>query len=338
MKKVFLFFTLLLSLTLLASEHKDYSKYLKSQMRAEVYAQNLLDGGYYKEAKVFLKLARKKYTDDDELLMYSGTTHYNLDELDAAKKDFMLVLQNDSNNEIAADFIAKIEEQQAAQENKVVTDLFDYLIDKGLDFLMIFLAFLGGEIIAKKYHNCNTFGVSQSIQNYFNKEKLKSSKIFRLFYIFKSCCLSRRFLTMCTFLDTLIIFTISSAMLIVWLIIEITFDVEWFLPDALLTIDDVTMHAHIFNTFIVLTILTLIMQYIGAVEDISENDDDYTIEIAQQFQRLIAEQEMLKLHTTLGKLINHKNFTPQVIEDILAKFYSEDDKEIVANMLKDFNL
>ena len=68
-----------------------------------------------------------------------------------------------------------IQEQEDALENKDVESLLGFIQDKGLDFLMIFLAFLGGEIIAKRYNMCQNSSIYIMANHFIQRKSLTNS-------------------------------------------------------------------------------------------------------------------------------------------------------------------
>ena len=272
---------------------------LSSSTRAEVHVQDLVDGGYYDEANTFLDVALKKYIDNITLLMNKGTVLFNLKDLEGAKKYFVLVLEKDPRNELASEFIVLIEEQEDAKENKTVHGLVDYLSSSGLDFLMIFLAFLGGEIIARKYSKC-TSNETMSIINTFKERKgLSSSLSSRIYFSFRECCLSKKVVSFCSFLEILVTFTIVITLLIAFLLTEFVFNITLFISEPLLTLTEAGLWEHISYTFVVMIVITILFRFSMKILSYDNNEEQYTIGIAEHLEKLYTSQEYKRLYAAL---------------------------------------
>jgi len=161
-----LFLVLIFSLSPLHADI-DYNKYLKSEVRSQIILQKLVeDEGDYLKAIKFGKLGHEKYNKNIFILSYYGKAMYLNGDLENSKIIFMNVLAKDPTNDIASEFIKKIEEQELAQKNKDLEITLGYLSNQGLDFLMIFLGFLGAEVLAKRYGKCESNNSKEIIHEY----------------------------------------------------------------------------------------------------------------------------------------------------------------------------
>jgi tetratricopeptide (TPR) repeat protein len=170
---------LLLLLALLATSLFSYDlqkaeKSLLSLDRAEVYASRLVQRNELDDATRFIKEARKKYKNSFQLLYWNGELYLEEGKLDLAEKCFRQALVLKKNNKLAKQKIEYIQEQKEAKENSDVADLLAVVNDKGLDFLMIFLAFLGSELIAKRYNTCQNNSIYTIGQNYLRRKQLEA--------------------------------------------------------------------------------------------------------------------------------------------------------------------
>lgn len=277
-------------------------KAFESQMRAEVYAQELIDAGEYEKANSFLDEAIARYPDSDALLMFKGTSHFNLKELDEAKKYFRLVLEIDPRNEQASAFIGTIEDQEAAKENEAVGNLLDYLNDKGFDFLMIFLAFLGGEIIARKYNECSASESGALLGAFQARTSLVQGTWARMVYTVGRCCFSRNVFTFCFFLEVLVSVIIAVTLLIVWLLAEFLFGITLFLEESLTTLSSEAIWQHVFMMFAVMAVVTLLLRLWTKVRGFESRQDRYVLALAEHMEVLYDERAYGRFYDLLELL------------------------------------
>jgi len=288
MRFVFILLLLLNAHLLLADTEADRA--LTSKMRAEIYAQELTDAGEYEKAGLFLEQAIGRYPDSDTLLMFKGTSHFYLKELDEAKKYFRLVLEIDPRNEQASKFIKTIEEQEAAKENEAVGKLLNYLNDKGFDFLMIFLAFLGGEIIARRYNECGASESGALLAAFKARGSLARSLRARAVYTVSRCCLSRNVLTFCFFLEVLVSVIIAVTLLIVWLLAEFLFGITLFLEESLPTLSAEAIWHHVFVMFAVMMAVTLLLRLWTKVRGFESRPERYALALVAHLETLYDER------------------------------------------------
>jgi tetratricopeptide (TPR) repeat protein len=322
MKK--LFFILLSLFSFLVADGVS-NKALSSEVRTEVYAQNLLDGGYDKKADDFLIQALDSYPGNVTLLMFRGTALFNLKYLENAKKYFMLVLEKDPTNEQASNFISLIEHQEKAKKNKAVGNLIEYLNDAGLDFLMIFLAFLGGRIIDRKYDACTAHETIFVIKKFHNRQILSKNILYRMFFSLKECCFTQRRLNFCTLLEALVTLTIVIALLVVWLFLEFLFEITLFLNESIHTLTSNAIWSHTVDSFIVLGIITLILRFWMKVGLFHDKEENYIIELAEDLEKLYTEQSYGYLYETL-ELLSSKDY-----EDLKPYIHRDDARQMIAN-------
>lgn len=292
---IVLFFILIVNL----SANTSLEKHLKSEIRAEVYAQNLIEGGYNTKAHTFIEKALLKYKKNEALLMFNATSLYHLKKLQEAKNYFKLTLEVNPSNEQASKFIELINAQENSKQNHVISNVIDYLSDKGLDFIMIFLAFLGGEIIAKKYTKCSKNTITLAIEKYKNRKKL-SLKKGRISFAFKH--MISNIFSFCTVLETLVILTIVIALLIVLLMTEFLSGFTFFVSESFTTLSETSIWEHTGIMFFALLFITLVLRFIMIVLEYEDNKELYLIEVVEQLERLFANKSYVLLYKALEKL------------------------------------
>ena len=300
-----------------------FDKALSSELRAEVYAQNLLDGGYEKEADEFLVKALDSYPENVTLLMFRGTALFNLKDLESAKKYFMMVLEKDFTNEQASEFIGLIEGQEEAKENKAVSSLIEYLSDKGLDFVMIFLAFLGGEIIARKYNTCTTHETMSAIRKFLQRQELSKSFTSRITFSLQQCCFSRAMFSFCSLLEILVTLTIVFALMIVWLMVEFLFEITVFLDESLNTLTSDAIWSHSVGLFLWLGVITLVLRFLMKMTEYNNKEEKYVIELSEHIEKLYTNQSYGRFYDALDYLSDEDY---QFLKDFI---HSDDVQETI---------
>lgn len=326
----YIFLLISLQLLLFALSEQKIQKELSSQTRAEVFLQNKIEGGYYKDAEKFFQSAHKKYDRDSELLRWGGELYLQTNKLDKAKRYFVESLALDPSNEICSTKIEQIEAQEKAQENKDVGKLLSILWDKGLDFLMIFLAFLGGEIIGKRYHSCQHDTVNEIAEYYLHRKMLASNASYRLKFLV-SQYLSQKFFSFCFILKFLVITVITMTLLITWLFIEFSYDINIFLESPLLTLNADEIAQHIYVFFTLFFILSLIVRAIITYLQFPKEEKLYELIFVENLDRLINEAAYTKLYEIFLFVFNtNHNVSKKEINTLLesySQFMAEDFKK-----------
>jgi len=307
-------------LVTISFSNENFEKHLVSELRAEVYAQNLLDGGYDEDLQSFLSQALKKYPENEDMLMYNATSLYHLKKLQESKKYFKKALKVNPANEQASDFIEKIEDQESSQENKVLEKLIEYLSDKGLDFLMIFLAFLGGEIIAKKYTQCSKYTFLVSVAKYRNRKDLASSYLERIKFSVSNCCASKTIISICSFLEVLIAFTIVIALLIVWLMIEFLSGFTMLLSEPIALLSSHTLWTHSAQIFFLLLFFTIFIKFVAYLQSFEDDESLYILEVVEQLEQLYDNKEYILLQKAISKIKENKEELNLIISKINGDF------------------
>ena len=278
-----------------------YDDYLKSQDRAEVYAQNLLEAGEYKKIKEFLIEAKEKYPKSESLLMFSATAEYELKNFDEAKLYFMKTLELNPKNEQASHFKELIEKQESALKNSDIESLFSYLNDKGLDFLSIFLAFLGGEIIAKRFGKCSSIEERNLAFQYRNRDLLNTLSS-RFVFTFKNYFNIHYTFSFCFFLNLLIVFVISSSILIFILLFELITKISVFSSNSLLYMNSTELEYHIWFSFVISLAIVLLFRFFMYIHYLKDSTQNIELEIIQYLENMSSENKLDKMYYFLENL------------------------------------
>ena len=115
---------------LFSLEQSKIDKNLVDAGHAEVYMQGMVEDGYLDDAIEFVTQANAKYKDNILLLVWSGQAYLEKDNLEMAQKLYKKALDLDPSNEIAKMKIEFIYEQESARENKNISSILEWLIDK----------------------------------------------------------------------------------------------------------------------------------------------------------------------------------------------------------------
>jgi len=308
----------------------DFNKYLKSQIRSEITIQKIVnDEGDYPKALKFSTLAIKKYPNSMIIQLYRAKALYLTSNLDDSKILFMQILEKDPTNDIASDFIDKIEKQEEANKNKDLEEIFEYMSDKGFDFLMIFLGFLGAEVLAKKYQECNNHDyiivVNHYIANYYNK-----ADSFRLNrFIFDAKVYLKQIFSLCNFISLIIIFTISLAFTIAFFWLELVGYINIiFSEDILKTVTSDQLWSH-FRIVLVISIFIIFIKniFVSIMEDQATKED-----VAYTLQEMVVNNEYELLRDVVFEL--NKIISDNEKEIILNNIIDENAKSIIITLFK----
>ena len=321
-------FILLNSINLFAG---GFDKYLKSQLRSEIKIQKLVnDEGDYAKALKFSKVALAKYQDSLMIQLYRAKALYLTNELHQAKVLFIKILEKDPTNDIATGFITKIEEQEEANKNKDLESILDYMSDKGFDFLMIFFGFLGAEVLAKRYQECEKYSYIIAIKHYLRNytDDTNYYKFNRLIFDAKEYL--KNFFSICNFMSIIVVFTVSLAFAISVFWFELVGYLGFFLSDDFLksvSADQLWMH---FKVILFSSIFLIYLQKIIAslLEPRATKEDvSYTLEelIANNEYKILREM-VYELNRTVSKYEKDK-----IIEYII----DSDSQEIIKKLFEE---
>jgi len=299
--RFFLLFLFLLT-SLYSWNEAKAEKSLRSLDRAQTYSQNLIKKGFFEDADRFLALARKKYKNDSELFYWSGELYLEKAELEKSNKYFRLSLKFDPKNVQAKKKIKLIEEQIDAEENKDVLAVLEILSDKGLDFIMIFLAFLGSEIIAKRFTKCNNNAVYIMANHYIYRDELVKSFLKRVHFFILNLFPRKRPNVICLLINLLITATIAISMLTPFLYIEFHYELSWWgLPEPLVTMDLAAIEKHVALWFLFFLMLSVFYTLGTRFLRLKRDKEMYAIELVEELDNLYA----ITAYTDVAEVLKH---------------------------------
>jgi len=150
MKKVALF--ILLSLHLFAITNNVNNKKDKLLFIKTV---KLADQGYTKKALKQVNLLLQINPKNPEYLLLKGNILKDLKQYEEAKIALKKVLDKEPNNIKARKLLEDIKKLENISENDVIKNALNWLGDKGIDLLFMFLGVLGGELLISAFSKCN---------------------------------------------------------------------------------------------------------------------------------------------------------------------------------------
>lgn len=316
MYKIFIFIFITFLTISFSKEIKDIDNVLKSKNKSIVYVQELYVAGEYDKAIEISKKALILYPKNLALLKLKAKSNYELHNLENARIDFVKVLDMNPTDDNAQEAISKIDIQESAKTNKSLDTITGFLADKGFSLLMIFLGFLGAEIISKKYSKCKSHLVKNEIF-YFIKLQEKSSFLTKLNMVFFKNINS--LLSTCKVLSIIIFMTIIATISIILTYIFI------FIADKellLMTNDEISIRI----LFIILVSLILFFIY--------KTFKIYTInikeiDITNILQNQALSNEFDSLFSSIEILIDNNINMGKILEYCT----SNDAKEIIHNTI-----
>jgi tetratricopeptide (TPR) repeat protein len=303
---------------------QNFDKYLKSERRASIGLQKLVDNeGDYKKAVEFSKLAIKKYPKSIMIRQYRAKALYLTKNLDEAKILFIKILEEDPTNDIAADFIKKIEKQEEAHKNKDLEDILEYIADKGLDFLLIFLGFLGAEVLAKRFNSCysgNYISVVKRYVYYYNIEN--PGYLDKLVFITKNYFRPSNFISMCNFLSIIVLLIMSTSFTLGYYWLEIQGYVNIFISEeSLKTISGSDLGYNYLVLWVIFSILMVAFKtFVLLLNDFETKED-----VADTLQELFENGEYSTFRHRLSLL--NDNISQKDLEDIRNLCFNSDVKD-----------
>lgn len=322
--KFFLLF-LFLVVSLFSYNETKAQKALSEVDRAEVYGERLVTNGEFKEANLFLLKAMKRYKNSFSLLYWSGVSQ-EIDkkgDLELAEKYFRQALALQQNNKTVRQHIENIQKLKKAKKNENVIDLLDYLQDKGTDFLMIFLAFLGSEIIAKRYSICKNNSISFMIQKYKNRREIAISWKNKTFFTLKQM-LSKQFSFQCLFINFLILITLATSMLIPLLFIEFQWEITIFLNESILLMDTQVIETHIWQMFLLFFIISFIGVQVIKILNLPKKVYIYEITFISELDALIERGSYVDIVEIANQLNTQED--REEVEKLIEKYSIDSEK------------
>ena len=198
-------------------------------------AMNLISEKEYAKAEQLLQNKLKKHP-NDVLLLYAKA--HLLSEKGNIDKSIVLLqkILNENNIDnktklMITNELNRLKDIQQAKENQNIELLKEVISDKGLEFLMIFLSILIGELLARDVHECEDLKEEKLLKNYLKIKKHKSFKEMKCFIISVTMFLTyTAFITLIIILIELFInppylqnITSEQMQTHVWIVISISF-------------------------------------------------------------------------------------------------------------------
>jgi len=126
-----------------------------SSRKANVYAQQLVEGGEFGEAIQFLERALEKFPEDDRLLSLYGQALYESRQIQRAEAAFREALRVNPLNTVAKTYVEVIRETDDATESRE-RQLFESVAwDKAGDVVVLAVGFFLGSILSGFYRRFN---------------------------------------------------------------------------------------------------------------------------------------------------------------------------------------
>jgi len=307
----------LILFTVLQAEGVCESKHLKNKDRAEVYAEKLLDKGDYTLVKDFLNCAiNKKGMKSATIYLYLGDAYIKLDQLKKAKIELLHSIKMDPNNELIAKKIQSVEYMIEASENDDLGDALDLLYDKGFDFLMIFLAILAGEVIARQYTNCG-FDEEKKIVVYY------TSNLTGFFNHISAItkAIQKNYTFMCFVISSLIVMIYAGAFTIIFIILEL----KGISPGTIIDPINFTTHSIMMMTFYTFFIVLIVVLFIHLLFHYRQlwfvklNRKKAIQKLADKFQTLALNYHFDELREYLVHFKNKENELHHIFEFFISK-------------------
>lgn len=303
---------------------------LSDQEEAEVQASNYNGHGDYQKTIEFTDEMIKKYPKSSELYTYRGTALFNTDKLEQARISFQQAIDLDQKNTVASDNIKQIDIQLNAKESKDIDKWVDFLKGGGLQFVMIFLGFLGGEIISRKYNRCSTIN-QKVISRFLKKDQLFNSVLNRIKFVLSDVLLSKKIFSFCMLLELLITFVIAASIIIIILLVQFLLDISYFADYEYMTKYQILYHVMLVACYSLIGIG--IVRFMMYIRDFEEKPEYYTIELVEYLEKLVSEKSYLQFYKDLDQLLSTPMFTPELRTELLNYVKEDEVREIIESKL-----
>jgi hypothetical protein len=254
---------------------------------------------------------------------YRAKALYLTKNLDEAKILFIKILEEDPTNDIAADFIKKIEKQEEAHKNKDLEEVIEYIHGQGFDFLLIFLGFLGAEVLAKRFNSCysgNYISVVKRYVYYYNIEN--PGYLDKLVFITKNYFRPSNFISMCNFLSIIVLLIMSTSFTLGYYWLEIQGYVNIFISEeSLKTISGSDLGYNYLVLWVIFSILMVAFKtFVLLLNDFETKED-----VADTLQELFENGEYSTFRHRLSLL--NDNISQKDLEDIRNLCFNSDVKD-----------
>lgn len=279
-------------------------KHLSSKDRASSHLENLIFDGEFDKAEEFAKLANEKYEGSADLLCWTGKVYFEKKDLDTAKFYFLQALDINPTHDMAKMQQELIQEQEDALENKDVESLLGFIQDKGLDFLMIFLAFLGGEIIAKRYNMCQNSSIYIMANHFIQRKSLTNSGYSRIALILNQYK-NQNIGSFCFIINLLVIITITIAIMIFWLFTVFHYELNSLVYGNILTINAEGIEFYLGIVFIGSLIVTIFGRALMRYSSLPKDEILYKIEFVEEIDALLERGAYTDIYKVLEYMQSH---------------------------------
>jgi tetratricopeptide (TPR) repeat protein len=298
----------------------DFEKHLDSTEKAETYLENLVFDGEFDKAESFFIIAQKKFPESENLLCWAGKLYVEKKNLELAKTYFLKVLAMNPINDIAKIQLEAIEEKTQVTENQNIEDLLAFIEDQGLDFVMIFLAFLGGELIAKRYHQCQNSSIYLMINHLIKKKtQQKHSKMAVFIENYKH---QKGFF--CFLINLLVVITIAFALMVVALFLIFHYELDFFVYGDFLTMNAQEIEYTFLFVFMFTFLLTASVRITMQYKELPDEEVLYEITLVEELDRLVSSGEYATLYEVVQYLKNN-GITVELLEEMLLNYSQESE-------------
>ena len=277
----------------------NFQNHRVDENKAETYLENLVFDGEFDKAEAFFTKAQKEFPQNSTLWCWGGKLYIEKKDLQTAKNCFLKALEFDPTNDIAKVQLENIDQQLKIKENENIKDLLSFIGDKGFDFLMIFLAFLGGEIIAKRYTLCQNSSI-YIMADHFIREKFakEHSKIQVLWNDYKS----QDIFSLCFLINLLVILTIAFVLMIIWLFIVFHYKLNFLIYGEFLTLSEHDIEIYFSIVFAITFLLTIIMRAFIKYKELPDKRVVYEITFVQELDKLVDSGEYTEIYKVMRYL------------------------------------
>jgi tetratricopeptide (TPR) repeat protein len=279
---------------------------LENKKLLQIKSSNLVNKGMYKEAIILLEQGIERYPNNDYLISQLGRCYQGQNNIDKAEIYYQKALKINPNNELALLYIEKTKKTKKLLKNDTQEEVYNFLKDKGVDLLFIFLGFLAGEILATILMRCDRnnwklivykIQLKQEQNLYLLNPKYLIKIVYK--YIFDSVCPLKIILSYITLLMTSILIFISY---------EIINN----------SVNITTSHQlwqYIFNISIYATIIIFLGWIIKIGLDY-KNTQNVRIKLIETLHKMYQNQNIIEMHELLQELskINDKNNFKMIID------------------------
>jgi tetratricopeptide (TPR) repeat protein len=295
MKKLFTILILLLSFI---NIHADDEIIIANKKILQIKSAELINKGMYKDAIRLIEKGILKYPDNDYLIALLGSGYKGLKDIEKAEIYFQKALEINPNNEFALAYIEETKKTKELLKNSTQEEVYDFLKDKGVDLLFIFLGFLAGELLASLILKCD----KENWRLLLYKIQLKQQKDLNILnpkylikiankYIFESACPLKTVLVFITLLITFVLFS---------LVIEFIIGSEYLLSiksnDAFLE--------HLLEISIIASFILILLWILKIIVTYNKKEEEQELRLLRVMHTMYQNQEVFELHIILKELSN----------------------------------